>query len=512
MNSFRIESMSKALLRLKDYFSFDTRALALGRMGLGISIFIDILWRMQSIEWHYTDLGTMPRDVFLSQFAFSWTSSFHLMNGSFAFAFILLALHAVFALMVAVGYKTRLFTLLLSLFTISLHNRLWYLNNGGDDALRALLFFAVFIPWGEMWSLDWWRSGQNPGPRRVSGSWVAVWFLQAFCIYFVSYILKTSPIWRQDYTAIYYSSHLDLFATPLMKSLRQSPGFLKVSTFLTIVLEWLGPLILVLGIFAPRKLWKWIKFTVVASFWGLHIGIILTMSIGLFPFYCIFMWFFFLPSELLDWFEQKYPKFIRGLNYPLSWLSLKLGLSPLAARESKGLFYLSQAFGVFIFSAIFFWNLSTLKPPMKVSIPFWVNVTRWLHLYQEWNMFAPFPKQENVWLEIPAELEDGSSVELLSGSPDILTSKKEVFPKIIPDEHWRKFYMNVADNDKLAKQYAGAWCRLWNRSPENGGKFPRLRRFSIISYHHVILPDYKQSDLHKRVIWNHWCFEQDLPK
>ena len=512
MNSFRIEPMLKAFLRLKDYFSFDTRALALGRMGLGLSVFVDILWRMQSIDWHYTDQGTMPRDVFLSQFAFPWTNSFHLMNGTFGFAFILLALHGLIALMVAVGYKTRLFTLLLSVFTISLHNRLWYLNNGGDDALRALLFFAVFLPWGEMWSVDWWRKGQNIAPRRVSGSWVAVWFLQAFCVYFVSYILKTSPIWRQDYTAIYYSSHLDLFATPLMKNLRQYPLFLKISTFLTIMLEWLGPLALVLGFVAPRRFWKWVKLGVVASFWGLHLGIILTMSIGLFPFYCIFMWFFFLPTEVLDWFEDRCPKVVKLLNAPLSGLSLKLGLIPVSSRKSKGLFYFSQVFGVFIFATIFFWNLSTLKPPMKVSIPFWINVTRWLHLYQEWNMFSPFPKQENVWLEIPAELENGSSVELLSGSSDILSSKKDIFPQMIPDEHWRKFYMNVADNDKLAKQYAGAWCRLWNRSEDSGGIRPRLRRFSIIAYHHVILPDYKQSDLHKRVVWNHWCFEADLPK
>lgn len=512
MNSFRIESMSKALLRLKDYFSFDTRALALARMGLGISVFIDVLWRMQSIEWHYTDIGTMPRDVFLSQFAFPWTSSLHLMNGTYAFAFILLAFHAFFALMVAFGFKTRLFTFLLSLFTISLHNRLWYLNNGGDDALRSLLFFAVFIPWGEMWSVDWWRSGHSKTPRQVSGAWTAVWFLQAFCIYFVSYILKTSPIWRQDYTAIYYSSHLDLFATSISKFLRQFPSFLKASTILTILLEWLGPLVLVLGFLAPRKWWKWVKGGVVVSFWSLHIGIIFMMSIGLFPFYCIFMWFFFIPSEFLDLLEEKCPRFSQILNRPISKLATLLGLEAQAEKESKVLFILSQSFGVFIFLSVLFWNLSTLKPPMKVTIPFWINVTRWLHLYQEWNMFAPFPKQENVWMEIPAELEDGTSIELLTGSRDILSSKRELFPQLIQDEHWRKFFMNVSDNDKLAKQYAGAWCRIWNRAPERGGRRPRLRRFSINAYHHVILPEYKESPLHKRVVWNHWCFEQDLPK
>jgi hypothetical protein len=512
MISFTIEAMLKLIERLKTWFSLDTRSLALARMGFGLSIFIDLLYRMTSIEWHYTDLGIMPRDVFISNFSYPWTFSFHFASGTFAFALIMLLAHAFFALCLMIGFRTRLMTFLIALMTISLHNRMWYLNNGGDDTLRVLMILAIFIPWGEMWSVDWWRSGHSSGPRKVSGAWVVTWFFQAFAIYFVSYILKTSPIWRSEYTAIYYASHLDIFATDIGRFLRQFPTLMKINTFFAILLEWLGPLTLAAGWMMPRKFWWLIKIIIVAAFWGLHLGIIMTMSIGLFPFYCLCMWATFIPSGIWDKLQDKWPRFVMVLNRPFEKISNVLGLETSRGREFKFLFWVSQGLAVFVFLTIFFWNLSTLKPPLKVSIPFWVNTGRILHLYQEWNMFAPFPKRENLWLEVPAELEDGSSIELLTMEKDVHTSKRDSFPKSIPNEHWRKYFMNISDNQKLAEQYGGAWCRIWNRDVRNGGIRPRLRRFSINVFHHVILPDYQESPQVKKTVWNHWCFEQDLKK
>lgn len=497
--------------RLRDWFSLDTRSLAVARMGFGVFVFIDMLWRLTSAEWHYTDLGVMPRDVFLGQFSYAWSWSVHMANGSLGFAVFMLLLHGFSALAMAVGWHTRLATLVVALLNISLHNRNWYLNNGGDDLLRVTMFLAVFIPWGEMWSVDQWRQGEGQREaRRVSGSWVCAWFLQTFVVYFISYILKTSPIWRSEYSAIYYSSHLDIFSTGIGRLIRGFPRFMQFSTFMTIMLEWMGPLVLCLGWAFPRRGQGWLRFMTVLAFWGLHLGIILTMSIGLFPFYCLAMWATFLPTELWDKILARFPQISASLHKVLA----KLSGSPVIVQGPrpvpKWMSAISQVAGGFIFLVVLFWNLSTLKPPLKVQIPFWAEVGRHLHLYQEWNMFAPFPKQENLWLEIPAELEDGSTIELLSGDRDVLSSKEHVFPHTVGHEHWRKFYMNLADNEKIAKHYAGAWCRLWNRDPAKGGRTPRLRRFSINVLHQVIQPNYQRSPLQKRVLWNHFCFEADL--
>ena len=510
MVSFTIEHMQKLIQRLTDWFSLDTRSLAMTRMALGLAIFVDMLWRMGSAEWHYSDIGAMPRDVFISTFVYPWSYSIHLMSGSWGFAVFILGLHALSALAMALGWRTRLTTLLTAFLTISLHNRNWYVNNGGDDVIRALMFIAVFIPWGEMWSIDQWRQGHGErAPRKVAGTWVLTWFLQAFVIYFVSYILKTSPIWRQDFTAIYYSSHLDIFSTDIGRYIRQFPTFLKFATFGTIMLEWLGPLCLAFGWLIPRRAWCGLRLATVLSFWGLHIGIILTMSIGLFPFYCLGMWAAFIPSEAWDKFLLRFPQIEAKLR---AFMAFFAGIPQVQGQVAPGkkIALLSQFSGAFIFAAIFCWNLSTLKPPLKYTSDFWIGVGRWLHIYQEWNMFAPFPKQENLWMEIPAELENGATIELITGERDILSSKQHSFPRSVRDEHWRKFFMNMSDNDKIAKHYAGAWCRMWNRHEKDGGRRPRLRKLSINVYHHVIGLDYQHSPLHKRTVWNHYCFAEDL--
>jgi len=486
-------------IRLSEWFSLDTRSLALARIGFGLSVFIDMLWRLSSAEWHYTDVGVLPRNIFIGEFSYPWSVSFHHANGSLGFAVLMLGLHGAAALLMALGWKTRWMTALVAILNVSLHNRNWYVNNGGDDLLRVIMISLAFVPWGEMYSLDQWKQSQTLGaPRRAQGTWMWVLFLQAFVVYYVSYILKTSPIWRSEYSAIYYSSHLDIFATSIGRFIRQFPWFLTFATFMTIMLEWMGPLALSMGWALPKKWQAPLRMLTVLSFWGLHIGIILTMSIGLFPFYCLAMWALFLPSEFWQQLEKRFPR-LRPAE--------KLERGPAQKWQQCA----HQLAGAFVFLTIFFWNLSTLKGPLKVQIPFWTTVARWSHLYQEWNMFAPFPKQENLWLEMPAELEDGTTVELLTGDKDVLSSKEHVFPGVVPHEHWRKFYMNLADNEKLAKHYAGAWCRMWNRDEAEGGRRPKLRRFSINVFHHVIQPNYTRSALVKRVVWNHFCFSQDLP-
>ena len=74
----------------------------------------------------------------------------------------------------------------------------------------------------------------------------------------------------------------------------------------------------------------------------------------------------------------------------------------------------------------------TFIKKLNFQAPFYQGVSRWLHLYQEWNMFAPFPKMDNIWVEIPAVLSDGSDIELLTGDRDIYSIKAEKFYKIIP--------------------------------------------------------------------------------
>lgn len=504
--------MTSFFRRLQDWFGLDTRSLALARMGLGICVLLDMLIRLTDAEAHYTDIGLVPRNVFVSEFSFPWSFSLHMANGSTAFAVIMLVLEALFALFLAVGLYTRLSTVVLAVLTISLHNRNWFVDNGGDDLLRVILIMAIFLPWGEVWSVDQWRKGDGGrAPRVVSSPWTWSIFLQLFCVYYLSYLMKTSPIWRSEFTALHYALHLDIFTTGFGRWFRMQDGLMKFATFSTIMWEWLGPALMLIG--APLKAaWQGkLKFAIVLGFWGLHAGIIATMYIGLFPYYCLFAWAMLLPGEFWDRFLGQWPAIDTKLRQGFAWLAGPPTKVNSPVENSRLFGWASSVLGLACMATVVFWNLSTMKE-LNIKNPFWMSVARWGHLYQEWNMFAPYPKMDNGWIEIPAELEDGTSLELLTLSRDIHSSKKDIFPDLVVNEHLRKLYLNMMENDKLARLYAGAQCRLWNREPAEGGRRPRLRRFSIMIHHQRVNLDHSEGPDQVREIWKHWCFEGDAPQ
>jgi hypothetical protein len=177
-------------------------------------------------------------------------------------------------------------------------------------------------------------------------------------------------------------------------------------------------------------------------------------------------------------------------------------------KELTTLKWLSEAAGAFIMVTLLMWNLTTIKK-YNIHAPFFQNVTRWLHLYQEWNMFAPYPKRDNVWVEIPAVLSDGSEIELITGDRDIYSIKDQAFYKSIPNEHWRKFYLNMSDRTDYARYYGAYLCRQWNKKNLRWVPETTLRKFEIIVYSQHNLPDGDKGGISRKLSWRHWCFDED---
>jgi predicted DCC family thiol-disulfide oxidoreductase YuxK len=602
----------KIFSHIKMTFGLDYRSLALYRALMGLIIIADVLYRLSDLTNFYTDVGLIPRSIFTGQMSMPWSFSLHLANGSLPFIVLMFAIHFIFGVMLLFGYHTRWAIFGVWLMTTSIHNRNWLVNNGGDDILRAILFISIFLPLNRCFSMDsalTEKKDLTKGPLHFS-TWGLTFFLQVFVIYFVSYILKDHPIWRSDFTALYYASRLDIFANSLGVWYRDFPIFLKTMTIFTIYLEWLGPLLLIFS-FAFGRFWWAIRLFVIAMFWFLHLGIILTMWIGVFPYLCLVMWLIFLPTPLWELIIKKFQSkdfaklaiyydgdcgfckkgvlLIREFfllpevliaptqNFPelnslmlkenswvvvnekgerffhfaafievmkhsplMSWVVPILSAKPVfslftsfykwVARSRQLISHYSQlvefrqtkkeivwpkwiyqATGAFIFITLLMWNLTTIKK-WQIQAPFFQTVTRWAHLYQEWNMFAPFPKMDNIWVEIPATLSDGSVIELLTGDRDIYTSKGDRFPHVIPNEHWRKFYLNLSERSDYANYYGSFLCRLWNDRNERLVKETTLRKFEIIVYSQLNLPNDEKGTIERKLSWNHWCFDEDYQK
>ena len=595
---------------IKKTLSFDDRSMALYRFLMGLIVMADVVYRWPDLMNFYTDIGLIPRSIFVSEMSMPWSFSLHLANGSYGFAVALFSLHFLFGLMLALGYKTRWAMVGAFIMTVSVHNRNWLVNNGGDDVLRAILFLSIFLPLNRCFSIDSALQKEKPETKEYFSAWVLAFFFQAFAIYFVSYILKDHAIWRSEFTAAEFSSKLDIFATSFGIWLRGYPGILKFITIFSIYLEWLGPLLLPLT-FLFGKRWWMVRLLIVLLFWGFHFGIFATMNIGLFPFIAMVMWSIFIPGEVWDkiqnFFRQRhfgeltlyydeechfcqkgvriireffllpevviapaqktptiYGEMVKNNSWvvvtqkgdkafhfngwievvkkspilfplrgffsfkPIHYLGQKIyhwvsTHRPLMGKFTQFLDYktprkpflslrvLSEVTGAFILVTLIMWNLGTIKK-YNINSPFFQSVARWLHLYQEWNMFAPFPKTDNVWVEVPATLGDGTEIELITGSRDIYSIKDQQFYKAIPNEHWRKYYLNVSEKVDNARYYGGFLCRLWNKRKVRWVQDTTLRKMEIIVFSQLNLPNGEKGGITRKLSWKHWCFDEDYKR
>ena len=113
----------------------------------------DLAGRARFLRVHYTDEGVLPLDV-LTPSASSWTFSLYWLDGSFAFTATMFGIAAIFALMLLVGWRTRLATVASWALLLSLHYRNIPLCSAGDLIFRLLLFWAMFLPLGACASVD----------------------------------------------------------------------------------------------------------------------------------------------------------------------------------------------------------------------------------------------------------------------------------------------------------------------------------------------------------------------
>ena len=597
------------LHKIRESLALDDRSLAFYRVLMGMVVMADVLYRLSDLENFYTDIGLIPRNLFLNEMTLPWSTSFHLANGSLGFQAVLFFIHFTFGIMLLFGYKSTFAMIGAFVMTISVHNRNWLVNNGGDDILRAILFISIFLPLNRCFSIDSaLRSDRDQSIKNHFSTWTLTFTLQVFCIYFISYVLKDSPIWTKDYTALFYASRLDIFANSFSVWLRDFTFIQKIITFLTIYLEFLGPILLVIP-FLFGKFWWQVRVALVILFTGLHIGILSTMKIGVFPYLCIGMWMIFLPGPFWDFLNTKLrrkksssltifydgecsfclkmslmlreffmltdAKVVAGdsnqeikikIEKEHSWvvktsegyfthfsgflelfryspfpgfifkfftlgMIAKIGdfLYRIVARNRNFLATFSQFFqiksnlkypswlrlfyqiaGAVFFTAILIWNLSTVKKWGIKNNPL-AGLIRWTHTYQEWNMFAPFPKMNNIWVSIPAILEDETELELLTGNPDPYSMAPKVFYQNIPNEHWRKFYLNLSEKTDYARYYGGYLCRTWNNRKIRS-KDVDLRKFEIIVYSQMNLIDGSRGEIKKILSWKHWCNENYFKK
>ena len=387
-------------------FGADERALAAFRVALASLVLADLALRSRSLVAFYTDAGVLPTALLYERWPEISQFSIHALSGSAWVQGALFVLAAVVALAMLVGYRTTLATVVTGVLLVSLQYRNPMVLNGGDILFRMLFLWAIFLPLGERWYVDAVRSENHRG--RVLSVATAGVLLQVVVVYSVNAALKLrSDVWKSG-EAIEYVFSLDMFVVGFGEVLAQYPGLLAAFDKLWITL--------VAGSFLLLVLTGWLRAALVALFAAMHLGMLATMQLGLFPLISVAALLPFVPAVVWDRLPGRDAvPVLRDLPVH-GWERRLRETLPLVSLptppESVRLWWnrsLSGGLAV-VLVVVLVWNAATVG---FVAIPQDAPVNS--DPSPRWNMFAPAPLGTDAWFTAPGTLESGERVDAFQG-------------------------------------------------------------------------------------------------
>ena len=488
---------------LRRPFVLDLRALALLRVATAAVVLLDLAIRSTDLEAHYSNMGVMPLAALLDHAWTPYQVSLHTISGLWQVEAVLFVIAAAAAGALAVGYHTRLATVVSWAMLVSVQNRNPFIGQGGDDLLRMLLFWGIFLPWGRVWS---WDARGRPAPERLdyfSAATVA-YVVQLALLYWCTALLKTGPEWTHDGTALYYALSLDQVLLPGGRLLYPHPDLLRFLTFATYYNELLMPFVLFLPIGVPR--WRLLFVGVMFMF---HLGISVTLYVGLFFLINMASVLGLLPPVALDWLERKAsPHAARAQRWRAripAWETpwrLRLERTRPATPGSREL--MRSVRDTFVATVLFYvcwWNLddvAVLRPAGGLM----GEPVRWFgylfRIDQHWGMFAPSVFKDDGWYVMEGTTTDGHLIDLNRGGAPVDYAKPASVVALFKNDRWRKYSENYLFIDKtwLRAYYCNYLLRIWSENPAH----PPLRHLSIVYMKEMSLPDYRLAQPTREVL------------
>ncbi len=476
---------SHSLLTL---FHFDARSLAVFRIAIATLVLLDIVNRAGDLSAFYTDEGVLPRHV-LHDLTPRWQPSLHGFSGSFSYELALFAITGVLAVGMLLGFYTTLSTALCWGLITSLAARNPVILNGGDTYLRMLLFWSIFLPLADTWSVDAWRrckqskvhtfiaaSIKTPQARVTTSLGCIALAIQVMLIYLTAGIPKAWVDSWQVGDAVKISLSMKELVTPFGSFLLNFPRLLWLLSYATLALEIIGPIVLVFS-------GGWGRLFTIGLFVIFHLGLAMCFSIGLFPFVCIAAFIPFIPS----WVWSRFLVSATPSSMPVSsWRST-------CAQQTKkrwAVHFFNRIGGVtsvaitLMALLITAWsclgsiNKSYKTPPVLHSIG---HVFKW---NQTWQMFVSLKGEKpQGWYVVHGQLRNGQAINLLTGDGLISYDQPNRVAATYSNFRWRKVYSRVRKpRYRQMRTTLGEYHRrMWNASHTPSEKIERLR-ISYVQY------------------------------
>lgn len=298
------------LLRFKRALGADLRSVAVLRVGLGLLIITDLFQRSFDLRVHYTDYGLLPRGPLVSHFMNELAVCIHLCTGTLGGVIALFVLQGAVALCLMVGWRSRSMSVLSWFLMYSLHLRNPVVLQGGDDLLRMLLFWAMFLPLGARYSVDAALADEAACGRRSAPQDAQIFSVgtlaliaQLLLMYWSTAILKYGREWHDEGSAVYYALHYDQLALAPAVWLRQFYPLTVGLTHLTLFWESVGPALLITPFFfGPLRTFAACNFILMHHCFGL------CLMLGLFPYIDMVSMLALMPAWAWDKLQPFVPR------------------------------------------------------------------------------------------------------------------------------------------------------------------------------------------------------------
>ena len=435
-------------------FGLDLRSLAVMRIGLASVILADLAIRASDFSAMYVDDGIASVEFVRGTFHLPvW--SLHLLNGGAGYQAALFAVAALLTVALLVGYHTRVATIGCWIMVASIQLRMPPVTNAGDTMLRVFQFWSMFLPLGAVWSLDARRRGPPALPLRFVSMGTVAFVVQLAIVYWFAGWAKWNDAWLQE-DALGNIFKFGFYGLPLGAALADNPEVTRYASRLTVWFELFGPLLL----FVPWQVAR-CRAIAIIGFVLLHLGIAVTMTVGLFSYVAVAVWMAMLPTEFWN--------FVR-MREPLLAPTVAPSSTSNSRRIAAGLCLVSLVIAVY-------WNVANeiSRRPANIYDAAMRYAAQLTTLRQSWGVFGRPPRQDS-WFVYQARLKNGEQVDLLSGESEILANKPPLASRQFTNHRWRKLHNRLRSESVAAyrQPLAEYMVRRWNAAHAPAEQILRL--------------------------------------
>ena len=428
----------------------DARAVAALRVALGVLLVVDYLSRARWLRAFYTDAGVFPRAALRETHPTLARLSVHALWGEAEPQALAFAVGVAAAVALAVGYRSRTAAVVSWLLLVSLHARNPVVLNGGDSLLRRTLLWSLFCPLGARWSLDAaaGRARRRTTDDRLAGPATAALLVQPVVVYATNGLLKLRGNAWPSGRGIHTVFALDRYTTPVGETVAAAPSLLAALGWGWLALLLVSPALVVL---TGRR-----RTLLAAAFAACHLGMAVTMWLGVFPFVALAALLPFVDARVWDRVEAVVGR----------------GSTPTTPVARHRLRAAGRVTVVGLLVCVGVWNGLALG---VVDAPDGVPAAE-----HRWDMFAPTPPSARLWVVAHGVTTAGDRVAVSADGdgdahppPASTTRPTPAFDTV----RWRKYLTAVAGtrDPALERALAAGLCRRWNRSHGT-----RLRRLSVV--------------------------------